>query len=218
MSDHTSQPGVPATLDQFDVEIQRSSRLYNAFQYQQRLWQAGLVAAFFSLIVFVICVLVSELMRLSGHADKQFWAGLVEEFKPRIVLLIPGIIVAYLKQRHLNIRMSILLEEMSTQLRRHISEKVIPLAKVPGKRHQREKIAKAQATHTKSQWEALKIAYDHRCLGCGRQEPNISLAKDHIVPISLGGSDHILNIQPLCKSCNSAKLDKVIDYRKQVTK
>jgi 5-methylcytosine-specific restriction endonuclease McrA len=33
------------------------------------------------------------------------------------------------------------------------------------------------------------------------------------VPVALGGSSFIANIQPLCRSCNSSKQDRIIDYR-----
>lgn len=31
-------------------------------------------------------------------------------------------------------------------------------------------------------------------------------------PLVKGGSDYIENIQPLCRECNSAKRDRVIDF------
>lgn len=64
-----------------------------------------------------------------------------------------------------------------------------------------------------NEWEALKRRYDFTCLCCGRKEPEITLAADHIVPVSKGGHSYIDNIQPLCGPCNSAKRDKIIDYR-----
>jgi 5-methylcytosine-specific restriction endonuclease McrA len=63
------------------------------------------------------------------------------------------------------------------------------------------------------EWAELKRRYNYTCLRCGRYEPEIKLTADHIVPISKGGAGTIENIQPLCKSCNSAKYDDTIDYR-----
>lgn len=68
-------------------------------------------------------------------------------------------------------------------------------------------------THTLEQWNTLKRKYAFMCLCCKKQEPFVTLSEDHIIPLSLGGTDDITNIQPLCRSCNSQKHNKVVDYR-----
>ncbi len=68
-------------------------------------------------------------------------------------------------------------------------------------------------SYTGKEWQQLKHYYNDRCLHCDKQEPEIKLTADHVLPISKGGSNNIDNIQPLCKHCNSSKLDKYIDYR-----
>lgn len=65
-------------------------------------------------------------------------------------------------------------------------------------------------THTRAEWLALCAHYNNRCLCCRRKRP---LTKDHVIPIVLGGSDNIDNIQPLCRSCNSSKGTSITDYR-----
>lgn len=60
-------------------------------------------------------------------------------------------------------------------------------------------------SHSLGEWENLKAQYNWTCPHCIKQEPEIKLSVDHIIPISKGGSDNIENIQPLCRSCNCKK-------------
>lgn len=78
---------------------------------------------------------------------------------------------------------------------------------------------------TRDEWINLKEKYNNMCLCCKKYEPEISLDADHIVPLAVWrewakknnpsylGND-IENIQPLCRSCNSKKYTKIVDYRK----
>lgn len=71
---------------------------------------------------------------------------------------------------------------------------------------------------TAQEWEALKAKYNFTCLCCGRQEPEIKLELDHVIPLKLGGENTIENAQPLCGSCNKKKGTKHIDFRNSVSR
>ena len=66
----------------------------------------------------------------------------------------------------------------------------------------------------------LKVAYGNACLACGKSEPEarlknkrgVGLTKDHIIPLSKGGSHAISNLQPLCLDCNLRKFTSSISY------
>ena len=71
----------------------------------------------------------------------------------------------------------------------------------------------AEGSHTDKEWQSLKAFYDYKCLSCGKREPEIRLTRDHVIPLTKGGTDSIDNVQPLCARCNSKKNNKHIDYR-----
>ncbi len=81
------------------------------------------------------------------------------------------------------------------------------------KKNQRNRLKKyAEGDHTFEEWEELKAEYNYTCPCCGQSEPEIKLTEDHIKPLSKKGTDYIINIQPLCLSCNISKSDRTVKY------
>lgn len=78
-------------------------------------------------------------------------------------------------------------------------------------RERRLHLAIARGTHTAAEWQDLCARHHHCCARCST--PGLPLFKDHIRPISKGGSDSIDNLQPLCKRCNSVKGDREQRFR-----
>lgn len=66
------------------------------------------------------------------------------------------------------------------------------------------------SSFSKEEWKFLLNFYGNRCLSCGTDK---KLEPDHVIPLSKGGLNIMSNIQPLCRSCNSKKGAKTIDYR-----
>ena len=58
--------------------------------------------------------------------------------------------------------------------------------------------------HTEQEWQELLALHGSRCVLCGSTD---RITRDHIIPLSQGGTDLIGNIQPLCFSCNARKRD-----------
>lgn len=60
----------------------------------------------------------------------------------------------------------------------------------------------AAGTHTADEWHELLVLYAFQCAYCGQAKP---LVRDHLTPLSAGGTNSIDNIIPACRSCNSRK-------------
>ena len=66
----------------------------------------------------------------------------------------------------------------------------------------------AEGSHTLAEWNDLKSKFHNKCAICKIEK---KLTKDHIIPVSKGGSDYIDNIQPLCRNCNSKKYNIIYE-------
>jgi hypothetical protein len=63
----------------------------------------------------------------------------------------------------------------------------------------------AGGTFTAEQVRELYKKQDGRCVYCPKYLPLQAMQRDHIMPLALGGSNDIINIQLLCRSCNQKK-------------
>lgn len=68
-------------------------------------------------------------------------------------------------------------------------------------------------TISDADWGIVLGFYGAECLKCHATK---LIQKDHVVPLSLGGPDDVMNVQPLCKDCNNEKGNTYADYRTMV--
>lgn len=75
-------------------------------------------------------------------------------------------------------------------------------------------VKEQRALMTKKLREFIKERDNFTCCNCGnsiRNEPNLLLEIDHIIPVAKGGCTVEDNLQTLCWKCNRSKSDKIID-------
>lgn len=84
--------------------------------------------------------------------------------------------------------------------RRYIKKNPERIAHLKARRYARQR--NAEGSHSFKEWEELCKRFNNKCAKCLQDK---KLTKDHIRPLSEGGSDYISNIQPLCRNCNSRK-------------
>ena len=76
--------------------------------------------------------------------------------------------------------------------------------------NRRARLNNSKGTITGKEWKELLKEANYKCLCCGTTE---KLSLDHIIPIVRSGDNTKENAQVLCRSCNSKKHAKTIDYR-----
>lgn len=77
-------------------------------------------------------------------------------------------------------------------------------------------LAKQKGRHSKEEWLEMKSFFENTCCCCLGESGLINIEKDHVIPIYLGGSDSIRNLQPMCARCNASKGSNESDWRPQL--
>ena len=83
--------------------------------------------------------------------------------------------------------------------------------------NRRTNMSNSLNTLTVEEFNCILFLQNYQCIGPNhegsRYFDEVEPQKDHIVPVNKGGNFTKENIQVLCKSCNSKKGTKYIDYR-----
>ncbi len=63
----------------------------------------------------------------------------------------------------------------------------------------------AIGTHTRKEWMEKVLMHRWLCSYCGASLTIKTLVKEHVIPLSRGGTDDIQNLAPSCRPCNQSK-------------
>lgn len=77
----------------------------------------------------------------------------------------------------------------------------------PERRATYEMNRRAHGKMTPEEWADIVQRQHGLCAICGESK---KLERDHIVPLTRGGTNHASNIQGLCRSCNARKGNRII--------
>lgn len=70
----------------------------------------------------------------------------------------------------------------------------------------RARVAKLIGTHTDAEWDAIVAKQRSKCARCSKKA---KLERDHVIPVTHGGSNYAFNIQGLCRRCNISKGNRI---------
>ncbi|HNQ78219.1 MAG TPA: HNH endonuclease [Acidobacteriota bacterium] len=74
-----------------------------------------------------------------------------------------------------------------------------------------------KAINKKTRFEVFKRD-SFKCQYCGAVAPNVLLVIDHIKPVSLGGTNDLINLITACQPCNAGKSDRPLNDASAVIK
>jgi 5-methylcytosine-specific restriction endonuclease McrA len=100
-------------------------------------------------------------------------------------------------------------EKFREKIKKYVSSyvKKNPAPKNVLNQNYRARRRNAEGKFTLSDWNSILESNEFRCVMCGSPD---RLSIDHIIPLSKGGTNYPNNLQPLCRSCNSQKNNKII--------
>ncbi len=106
------------------------------------------------------------------------------------------------KNRNRAIRKYYKTESYNQAQRKYLASPKGKAKAIRGDHKHRARLKQTEATLTAQEWRDIQRQYNFRCCYCGKEK---KLTRDHVLPLSKGGSLTKENIVPACQSCNSKK-------------